>query len=99
MLISLDTISINVQTVLAFGGIGGVAIGFACREIFSNFFGGFMICVTHPFSVGEWIRSIEEDELSDTVEDTGWYLTRVRTWDKRPLYIPNSRLDKGRMPL
>lgn len=91
LLISLDTIGINVQTVLAFGGIGGVAIGFAGREIISNFFGGFMIYVTRPFSVGEWIRSIEEAELNGTVEDIGWYLTRVRTWDKRPLYIPNSR--------
>lgn len=91
LLISLDTIGINVQTVLAFGGIGGVAIGFAGREIISNFFGGFMIYVTRPFSVGEWIRSIEESELNGTVEDIGWYLTRVRTWDKRPLYIPNSR--------
>lgn len=91
LLISLDTIGINVQTVLAFGGIGGVAIGFAGREIISNFFGGFMIYITRPFSVGEWIRSIEEAELNGTVEDIGWYHTRVRTWDKRPLYIPNSR--------
>jgi MscS family membrane protein len=91
ILISLDTVGVNVQTVLAFGGIGGVAIGFAGREIISNFFGGFMIFLTRPFSVGEWIRSIEETELNGTVEDIGWYLTRVRTWDKRPLYIPNSR--------
>lgn len=91
VLVSLDTVGINVQTVLAFGGIGGVAIGFAGREIISNFFGGFMIYVTRPFTVGEWVRSIEEAELNGTVEDIGWYLTRVRTWDKRPLYIPNSR--------
>lgn len=91
VLISLDTVGVNIQTVLAFGGIGGIAIGFAGREIISNFFGGFMIYITRPFSVGEWIRSIEERELNGTVEDIGWYLTRVRTWDKRPLYIPNSR--------
>lgn len=91
LLISLDTIGINVQAVLAFGGIGGVAIGFAGREIISNFFSGFMIYVTRPFTVGEWIRCIEQAQLNGTVEDIGWYLTRVRTWDKRPLYIPNSR--------
>lgn len=59
ILISLDTVCVNVQTVLAFGGIGGVANGFAGREIISNFFGGFMIFLTRPFSVDEWIRSIE----------------------------------------
>lgn len=91
VLISLDTIGINLQTVLAFGGIGGVAIGFAGREIISNFFGGLMIYVTRPFTVGEWVRCIEEEELNGTVEDIGWYLTCIRSWDKRPLYIPNSR--------
>lgn len=91
LLISLDTIGINVQTVLAFGGIGGVAIGFAGREIISNFFGGLMIYVTRPFMVGEWVRCIEQEHLNGTVEDIGWYLTCLRSWDKRPLYIPNSR--------
>jgi len=90
-LISFDTLGVNVQTVLAFGGIGGVAIGFAGREIMSNFFGGFMIYVTRPFVVGEWIRSIENEQLDGTVEQIGWYMTRVRKWDKRPLYVPNSR--------
>uniref|UniRef100_A0A7S1TEU1 Mechanosensitive ion channel protein n=1 Tax=Compsopogon caeruleus TaxID=31354 RepID=A0A7S1TEU1_9RHOD len=91
VLISFDTLGVNVQTVLAFGGFGGVAIGFAGREIISNFFSGFMIYVTRPFTVGEWIRSIENEELDGTVEQIGWYMTRVRKWDKRPLYIPNSR--------
>jgi len=92
LLISLDTFGVNIQAVLAFGGIGGVAIGFAGREVISNFFSGFMIYLTRPFTVGEWIRSINEDDPIDGfVEDIGWYLTRVRTWEKRPLYIPNSK--------
>jgi len=90
-LISFDTIGVNVQTVLAFGGIGGVAIGFAGREIISNFFGGFMIYMTRPFIVGEWIRAVECEDVDGTVEQIGWYLTTVRRWDKRPLYVPNSK--------
>ena len=80
VLVSLDTIGIDVQTVLAFGGIGGVAIGFAGLEIISNFSVWFMIYVTRPFTVGEQIRIIEQEELNGTVEDIGWCLTRVRTW-------------------
>ncbi|KAK1864647.1 hypothetical protein I4F81_007191 [Pyropia yezoensis] len=93
ILISLDTLGINIQTVLAFGGIGGVAIGFAGRDVISNVFSGFMIYATRPFTVGEWVRSIEAGTpgVDGTVEHIGWYLTRIRTWDKRPLYIPNSR--------
>ena len=48
-----------------------------------------MIYLDRPFSVGDWIRSPDK-EIEGTVEDIGWRLTRIRTFDKRPLYIPNS---------
>jgi len=91
ILVMMDTIGLKLQSVLAFGGIGGVAIGFAGREIISNFFAGFMLFLTRPFSVGDWIKSIENKDVEGTVEDMGWYMTMIRTWEKRPLYIPNSR--------
>jgi len=48
-----------------------------------------MIFLDRPFSVGDWIRSPDRD-IEGTVEDIGWRLTRIRTFDKRPLYLPNS---------
>ncbi len=48
-----------------------------------------MIYLDRPFSVGDWIRSPDK-EIEGTVEDIGWRLTRIRTFSKRPLYIPNS---------
>jgi len=42
-----------------------------------------------PFKVGDWIRSPDK-EIEGTVEEIGWRLTRIRTFDKRPLYVPNS---------
>jgi MscS family membrane protein len=48
-----------------------------------------MIYLDRPFSVGDWVRSPDK-EIEGTVEDIGWRLTRIRTFDKRPLYIPNS---------
>ena len=39
--------------------------------------------------MGDWIRSPDK-EIEGTVEDVGWRLTRIRTFDKRPLYIPNA---------
>ena len=47
-----------------------------------------MIYLDRPFSVGEWIRS-DDREIEGTVEHIGWRLTRIRTFDKRPIYIPN----------
>ncbi len=88
-LLALQAFGISVTGVLAFGGIGGIAVGFAARDLLANFFGAFMIFLDRPFSVGDWIRSPDR-EIEGTVEDIGWRLTRIRTFDKRPLYIPNA---------
>ena len=88
-LVMLQTLGFSVSGVLAFGGIGGIAIGFAAKDLLSNFFGGLMIYLDRPFKVGDWIRSNDRD-IEGTVEHIGWRLTRIRTFDKRPLYVPNS---------
>ncbi|MBV1914220.1 MAG: mechanosensitive ion channel family protein [Pseudomonadales bacterium] len=88
-LVILQTLGYSLSGVLAFGGIGGIAIGFAAKDLLANFFGGLMIYLDRPFKVGDWIRSPDR-EIEGTVEDIGWRLTRIRTFDKRPLYIPNS---------
>ena len=48
-----------------------------------------MIYLDRPFAVGDWIRSPDR-EIEGTVEAIGWRLTRIRTFDKRPTYVPNS---------
>lgn len=88
-LVILQSLGYSISGVLAFGGIGGVAVGFAARDLLANFFGGLMIYMDRPFSVGDWIRSPDRD-IEGTVENIGWRLTVIRTFDKRPLYIPNS---------
>lgn len=89
VLVILQTIGVSVSGVLAFGGVGGIAIGFAARDLLANFFGGLMVYLDRPFSVGDWVRSPDR-EIEGTVEDIGWRQTRIRTFDKRPLYVPNS---------
>jgi len=88
-LVILQSFGYSISGVLAFGGIGGLAVGFAAKDLLANFFGGLMIYLDRPFSVGDWIRSPDQ-EIEGTVEDIGWRQTRIRTFDKRPLYIPNS---------
>ena len=89
VLVTLQTLGFSVSGVMAFGGIGGIAIGFAAKDLLANFFGGVMIYLDRPFKVGDWIRSPDR-EIEGTVEAVGWRLTTVRTFDKRPIYIPNS---------
>ncbi len=88
-LVIVQTLGFSISGVLAFGGIGGIAIGFAAKDLLSNFFGGLMIYLDRPFNVGDWIRSPDRD-IEGTVEDIGWRLTKIRTFDKRPLYVPNA---------
>lgn len=89
ILVGLQSLGFNISAILAFGGIGGIAVGFAAKDLLANFFGGLMIYLDRPFSVGDWIRSPDRN-IEGTVEKIGWRLTLIRTFDKRPLYIPNS---------
>ncbi len=88
-LVMLQTLGFSISGVLAFGGIGGIAVGFAAKDLLSNFFGGLMVYLDRPFKVGDWIRSPDK-ELEGTVEEIGWRQTRIRTFSKRPIYVPNS---------
>ena len=89
ILVGMQTLGFSISGILAFGGVGGIAVGFAAKDLLSNFFGGLMIFLDRPFAVGDWILSPDR-EIEGTVEKIGWRLTVIRTFDKRPLYIPNS---------
>ncbi len=87
-LVILQNLGFSISGVLAFGGIGGLAVGFAAKDLLSNFLGALFLFLDRPFSVGDWVRSPDR-EIEGTVEEIGWRLTRIRTFDKRPLYVPN----------
>lgn len=88
-LVVLQTLGYSISGVLAFGGVGGIAMGFAAKDLLANFFGGLIIYLDRPFAVGDWIRSPDR-QIEGTIENIGWRVTRIRTFDKRPLYVPNS---------
>ncbi len=88
-LMVLQSIGVSISGLLAFGGIGGIAVGFAAKDLLANFFGGLSIYLDRPFTTGDWIRSPDK-QIEGTVEDIGWRLTRIRTFDQRPLYVPNA---------
>ncbi|MFA5082667.1 MAG: mechanosensitive ion channel family protein [Hydrogenophilaceae bacterium] len=88
-LMIMQTLGISIAGILAAGGIGGIAIGFAAKDILANFFGGLTIYLDRPFSVGEWIRSPDKD-IEGTVEYISWRHTRIRRFNKNPVYVPNA---------
>ncbi len=85
----MQAFGLSLSGLLTFGGVGGLIVGLAAKDLLSNFFGGLMIYFDRPFKVGDWIRSPDR-KIEGTVERIGWRMTIIRTFDKRPLYVPNS---------
>ena len=88
-LIALNTMGVNVSGLMAAGGIGGLAVGLASKDMLANFFGGFTVYLDRPFSVGDWIV-LKDKGIEGVVEDIGWRQTTIRKFDKRPVYVPNA---------
>lgn len=88
-LVIIQNLGYSISGVLAFGGIGGIAVGFAAKDMLANFFGGAVVYMDKPFKVGEWIRSADAN-IEGVVEHIGWRITRIRTFESRPLYVPNA---------
>ena len=88
-LMVVQTLGFQVGGLLALGGVGGIAVGFAAKDLLANFFGGLTIYLDRPFVVGEWIRSPDK-ALEGTVEYISWRHTRIRAFNKNPIYVPNS---------
>lgn len=79
----------SLSGLLTFGGIGGIAIGMAGKDILSNLFSGIMLYFDRPFKIGDWVSSPDR-QIEGTVVEIGWRITKIITFDHRPLYIPNS---------
>lgn len=88
-LTALAVLHIPISGFLAAGGVGGIAVGLAARDLLANFFGGFTVFMDRPFSVGDWVRSPDR-EIEGVVENIGWRMTTIRKFDMRPMYIPNA---------
>jgi MscS family membrane protein len=88
-MVILQTLGFSTSGVLAMGGIGGIALGFASKDLLANFFGGLIIYLDRPFSIGDWIRSPDRS-IEGTVEKIGWRVTQIRNFESQPIYVPNS---------
>ena len=79
----------SVSGLLAGLGIGGLALAMAAKDTLANIFGSVMILVDRPFHVGDWITFSGGDGV---VEEIGLRSTRVRTFAKTVISVPNQAL-------
>lgn len=85
----LPILGIPISGIVAFGGGSAIVVGIGAQQILANYFGGLIIYSERHFKVGDWIYSPDKD-IEGTVEHIGWRATQIRTFDKRPLYVPNA---------
>ncbi len=89
ILLLLQSAGISISGLLAFGGLGGLIVGFAAKDTLANLFSGVMLYMDRPFQAGDRI-SISGKHIEGTVEHIGWRQTRVRNYALEPIYVPNS---------
>ena len=85
----MQSLGFSISGVLAFGGMGGIAVGFAAKDLLANLFGGLMLHLDRPFKVGETIRSPDK-QIEGKVEHIGWRQTIIRSPSMVTIYVPNS---------
>jgi MscS family membrane protein len=83
----LQNFDVNVGSVLAGLGIGGLAVALAAKDTIANFFGSVMIFIDQPFQVGD---SIVVKSVEGTVEEVGFRSTRIRTPYNSQVSVPNA---------
>ncbi len=93
-LMILSNLGINITSLLAGVGIGGIAIALAAQSILSDLFSAFSIYFDKPFEVGDTIK-IGND--TGTVEKIGIKSTRLRTLQGEQMIISNQELTTARI--
>ena len=85
--IVLSILGINLNGLIAGLGISGLIVTLAAQDTARNLFGGLVIFIDKPFTVGDWIQM---DNFEGTIEDITFRTTRIRTFENSLLNVPNS---------
>ncbi|MBW2526512.1 MAG: mechanosensitive ion channel family protein [Deltaproteobacteria bacterium] len=89
VLFVLQNLHVDVGSLLAGLGLGGLAFALAAKDTLANLFGSIMIFVDSPFQIGDWINV---GGAEGTVEEVGFRSTRIRTFYDSVIVYPNSKL-------
>ncbi len=89
VLFILQNLSVDVGSLLAGLGIGGLALAMAAKDTLANFFGSIVIFADKPFQVGDWVVV---DGVEGIIEEVGFRSTRIRTFYNSLVTVPNSKI-------
>jgi MscS family membrane protein len=91
VLIVLQSFGLNVMSLLAGLGLGGLALALAAQDTAANLFGSVTILIDSPCKIGDWVKV---KDIEGTVEEIGFRSTRIRTFYNSVITIPNATMAK-----
>ena len=89
LLMLIQNLGYSISGLLASLGLGGLAVALAAKDSLSNIFGSLMILLDRPFTLGDWVKA---GDIEGTIEEVGFRSTRIRTFAKTQITVPNSNL-------
>lgn len=102
LMVIMQTLGFSIASLLTFGGVAGIALGFAAQGLVSNLLGGITIYTSRPFKVGENVVFSGGSLMGQSgyigwqageVQHIGWRATRILDWNGKPFYVPNSKFN------
>ncbi len=85
----LQNLEVDVASLIAGASLGGLAFSLAARDTVANLFGSASIFADRPFQVGDWVKL---EGVEGTVEEVGVRSTRIRTFYRSVVTMPNSKV-------
>ena len=89
----LEIWGIEVAPILAGFGLLGVAVALGAQDLFKNLIAGVLILAVRRFNVGDWVKV--DGVAEGTVETIGFRSTKIRRFDKAPMFVANAKLSDG----
>lgn len=90
-LMVLQNMGYSISGLIAGLGVGGLAVALAAQKTLSDLFGSIMLLIDRPFTIGDWVKS-PDGSVEGVVEEIGFRSTRIRTFERTLVSVPNSRL-------
>lgn len=92
VLAALDSLGVNITSLLAILGAAGLAVGLALKDSLANFAAGVMLIIFRPFKVGDFV---EAGGTAGVVDEIGVFSTMMHTPDNRVIVVPNGAIISG----
>ena len=87
----IQNLGVDVGSLLAGVGLGGLAVALAARDTLENLFGSLTVFTDRPFQIGDWVV-IGKGEVEGVIEEVGFRSTRVRTFANSVVSVPNAKV-------